>query len=298
MSEALAIIPARGGSKGIPRKNVLPVAGKPLLAWTVEAARAARRVDRVVVSTDDPEIADVARRRGADVVDRPAEISGDSATSESALLHALDHLRATEGYEPDLVAFLQCTSPLTAPGDIDGTIDALIRDGADTALAVVPFHYFLWRGDGAGINHDKRERKLRQEREPQFLESGAVYVMKVAGFRAAKHRFFGRTALYEMPAIAAGRSTTRSTWRSPRSCSGAVRGANDAPCCPIGSTPWSSTSMASSPTIASPCSAKGGRPSSATEATAWASRCSARTAGRCSCSPRSRTQSSSPAVRS
>ncbi|RUL87166.1 acylneuraminate cytidylyltransferase [Tautonia sociabilis] len=200
MSDIIAVIPARGGSKGLPRKNVLPVAGKPLLGWTVEAARASRLVGRVVVSTDDPEIAAVALRFGAEVVDRPAELSGDSASSESALLHTLDVLRGREGYEPDLLAFLQCTSPLTAPEDIDGTIEALERQSADTALAVVPFHYFLWRPDGTGINHDKARRPLRQEREPQFLEAGAVYAMKVPGFRAAKHRFFGKTALYEMPA--------------------------------------------------------------------------------------------------
>jgi YrbI family 3-deoxy-D-manno-octulosonate 8-phosphate phosphatase len=204
MSGTVAIIPARGGSKGIPRKNLRPVAGKPLLGWTIEAARAAARVDRVAVSTDDPEIAAVAGRFGAEVIDRPPDISGDSASSEAALLHALEHLRSVEGYAPDVIVFLQCTSPLTAPEDIDGTIEAMERQQADTALAVVPFHYFLWRrddaGDGLGINHDKRVRPLRQEREPQYLESGAIYVMKADGFRRAKHRFFGKTALYEMPA--------------------------------------------------------------------------------------------------
>ena len=120
------------------------------------------------------------------------------------MLHALDFLRHSESYEPDILIFLQCTSPLTAPEDIDGIIEALEREGADTALTVVPFHYFLWRrddsGDGLGINHDKRARPLRQDREPQYLESGAVYVMKADGFRQARHRFFGKTALYEMPA--------------------------------------------------------------------------------------------------
>lgn len=204
MSETLAVIPARGGSKGIPRKNARPVGGKPLVGWTVEAARAAERVDRVVVSTDDPEIAALSARYGAGVVPRPAEISGDLASSEAALRHALDHLRDTEGYAPERLVFLQCTSPLTAPEDIDGTIEALEREGADTALAVVPFHYFLWRrgddGGGLGINHDKAVRLLRQQRAPEFLETGAVYVMKTAGFLEVGHRFFGKTALYEMPA--------------------------------------------------------------------------------------------------
>jgi N-acylneuraminate cytidylyltransferase len=201
--ETLAIIPARGGSKGIPRKNVRMLAGRPLVAHTSEQALAAEFVDRIVVSTDDAEIAQVARRYGAEVVRRPAAISGDTASSESALLHALEHLRETEGYEPDLLVFLQCTSPLTLAQDIDGTVQALLDEGADSALAVTPFHYFLWQrdaqGNAVGINHDRRVRLRRQDQEPQYLETGAVYVMRVAGFLRAKHRFFGRTAMYVMP---------------------------------------------------------------------------------------------------
>ena len=201
--ECLAIIPARGGSKGIPRKNILPIAGKPLIAYNIEQARRSRYIHRVVVSTDDAEIADVARRYGAEIVHRPAEISGDTASSESALLHTLQVLQQEDGYQPDLVVFLQCTSPLTLAEDMDGTIQALLDQRADTALAVIPFHYFLWRqeADGAvGINHDRRVRPLRQEREPQYLETGAVYAMKAPGFLKARHRFFGKTALYVMPA--------------------------------------------------------------------------------------------------
>jgi len=202
--ETLAIIPARGGSKGIPRKNLRPLAGKPLIAHNLEQAQKSRLVNRVIVSTDDAEIGAVAQQYGAEVVWRPEEISGDSASSESALLHVLDTLRQTEGYEPDLLAFLQCTSPLTLAEDIDGTLQALLDNQADTALAVIPFHYFLWKpgsqGNAEGINHDKRIRPLRQEREPQYLETGAVYAMRVPGFLQARHRFFGRTTLYIMPA--------------------------------------------------------------------------------------------------
>lgn len=202
--KVLAVIPARGGSKGIPRKNVRPLAGHPLIAYNIRQARQAHLVNRVVVSTDDAEIAAVSQAYGAEVVWRPAEISGDSASSELALLHALEHLAQTEGYHPDLLVFLQCTSPLTAAEDIDGTVQALLDQQADSALAVIPFHYFLWRvqpdGNASGINHDKRVRPLRQEREPQYLETGAVYVMRVPGFLQQRHRFFGKTALYEMPA--------------------------------------------------------------------------------------------------
>ena len=212
--ECLAVIPARGGSKGIPRKNVRLLAGKPLIAYNIEQARQASLVNRVVVSTDDAEIAAVSRQFGAEVVWRPAEISGDHASSEAALLHTLEYLQQSENYTPDLLAFLQCTSPLTLAEDIDGTLQALLEQQADTSLAVIPFHYFLWQehfsapsqdmggstvADATGINHDKRVRLLRQEREPQYLETGAVYGMRVPGFLAARHRFFGKTALYVMP---------------------------------------------------------------------------------------------------
>jgi YrbI family 3-deoxy-D-manno-octulosonate 8-phosphate phosphatase len=198
-----AVIPARGGSKGIIGKNLRVVGGKPLIAHTILAARAPRRVDRVIVSTDDPAIAQVSERFGAEVVWRPADLASDTASSEAALLHALDGLAADGGYQPELLAFLQCTSPLTLAEDIDGTLGLLLEQGADSALAVARFHYFLWRlgGDGAlGINHDKRVRPRRQDREAEYLETGAVYAMRVAGFRVARHRFFGKTALYEMPA--------------------------------------------------------------------------------------------------
>lgn len=199
-----AIIPARGGSKGIPGKNVRIVGGKPMIAHTIEAARAAERVDRVFVSTDDAEIARVAREWGAEVVERPAELATDTASSESALLHTLAELEASEGYRPELLVFLQCTSPLTTSGDIDGTVAALVDEEADTSLAVTPFHYFVWKhgagGDVVGVNHDKSVRPMRQEREAQWLETGAVYVMRAEGFKEAKHRFFGKTALFEMPA--------------------------------------------------------------------------------------------------
>ena len=198
--EILCVIPARGGSRGIPRKNLAPVGGRPLVGHAIEQALGAETVTRVVVSTDDPEIAATARRWGAGVVDRPAELAGDLASSEAALLHTLETLERDQAYRPELLVFLQCTAPLTTAADIDGTVRALLDAGADSAFAAAPSHAFLWkqgaRGEAAAVNHDPGERLRRQDREPEYVEAGSVYVMRAAGFRAARHRFFGACVLH------------------------------------------------------------------------------------------------------
>jgi len=198
----LAIIPARGGSKGIPGKNTRYLCGKPLLAWTIQTAKGSKFINRVIVSTDDAEISRIANEHGAQVILRPQDLSTDTASSESALLHVLKELQHTEGYHPDILVFLQCTSPLTAVDDIDNCIDRLLQEAADTCTTVTDFHYFLWKEtvEGAvGVNHDKHVRERRQDREKQYLETGAVYAMKASGFLQNRHRFFGKTVLCEVP---------------------------------------------------------------------------------------------------
>jgi len=205
--ECLAVIPARGGSKGIPNKNIRILAGKPLIAHSIEQALRSKFINKVIVSTDSPEISVISEQYGAEVIRRPDEISGDNASSEIALLHVLNTLKQKDNYQPDILVFLQCTSPLTIAEDIDGTITTLISENADTALSVAPFHYYLWRieedargkTNAIGINHNKQVRPLRQEREPQYIETGAVYVMRTQGFLQTQHRFFGKTSLYVMP---------------------------------------------------------------------------------------------------
>ncbi|MFH8453159.1 cytidylyltransferase domain-containing protein [Streptomyces fungicidicus] len=204
----LAVIPARGGSKGVPAKNLAPVGGVPLVARAVRECRAARYVTDVVVSTDDQAIAAAARQAGAEVVLRPAAIAGDTATSEAAVLHAMDTHEALHGAPVDVVLLVQCTSPFLVREDVDGVAGAVADQGADTAVTVAPFHGFLWRdapeGTGApaeqasgghGVNHDKAYRPRRQDRPQDLLETGAAYAMDAAGFREHKHRFFGRTEL-------------------------------------------------------------------------------------------------------
>ncbi|MEV0217967.1 N-acylneuraminate cytidylyltransferase [Streptomyces sp. NPDC050704] len=141
----LAVIPARGGSKGVPSKNLLPVGGVPLVARAVRECRATRLVTDVVVSTDDHAIAAAAREAGAEVVLRPVAIAGDTATSEAAVLHAMDTHEALHGAPVDVVLLIQCTSPFIVREDIDGVAAAVVEQGADTALTVAPFHGFIWR---------------------------------------------------------------------------------------------------------------------------------------------------------
>ncbi|MFF4091356.1 cytidylyltransferase domain-containing protein [Streptomyces nigra] len=204
----LAVIPARGGSKGVPAKNLAPVGGVPLVARAVRACRASRLVTDVVVSTDDRAIAEAARQAGAEVVLRPAAIAGDTATSEAAVLHALDTHEALHGAPVDVVLLVQCTSPFLVRDDLEKVAAAVAENGADTAVTVAPFHGFVWReteetdasgestgGGGHGVNHDPSHRPRRQDRPEDFLETGAAYAMDAAGFRKHGHRFFGRTEL-------------------------------------------------------------------------------------------------------
>ncbi|MDW4572317.1 acylneuraminate cytidylyltransferase [Microbacterium sp. M3] len=203
MSEVVAIIPARGGSKGIPRKNLQRVGGVPLVARAVEAARRCPAVDRVVVTTDDTDIAAVAAEWGAEVVERPAGLAGDEASSESALLHALDALEARR-VDVGVVVFLQATSPFIDADALTAAVQLVRSRRRDSIFSAVETYGFLWEKGGGGaaaaVNHDVDVRPRRQDREPHYLETGAFYVMRAAGFRASRHRFFGSVGIAEVAA--------------------------------------------------------------------------------------------------
>lgn len=199
----ICIIPARGGSKGLPRKNLLPLCGRPLIAWNILAALEACGAGNVYVTTDDTEIAAVAIHFGAKIIHRPAELAGDTASSESALIHALGVIGEERGDLPDVLLFLQCTSPLTTASDLEAVIARMGSGTADTVFSATPSHRFLWKnranGQAAGINHDSRVRLRRQDMEPEYAENGAIYAMRTSGFLEKKHRFFGNTAIHVMP---------------------------------------------------------------------------------------------------
>ncbi|PFG18363.1 YrbI family 3-deoxy-D-manno-octulosonate 8-phosphate phosphatase [Propionicimonas paludicola] len=190
-ASVVAVIPARGGSKGVPGKNLAPVAGVPLVVRAIRACLAAGRVDEVVVSTDDEGIAAVAERAGAIVVRRPAELANDTASSEAALRHVLQVRYPDQA--PEVLLLVQCTSPFITAAEVDEVVAAILERGADSAFTAAPFHGFIWRVDDSayGVNHDHRTRPRRQERPAEYLETGAAYAMRTEGFLAAGHRFFG-----------------------------------------------------------------------------------------------------------
>ena len=197
-----AIIPARGGSKGLKNKNIHPVAGLPLLGWSVLQALEANHVDRVFVTTDDAAIAAVATEYGAEVIDRPEHISGDKASSESALLHALEAIAERHGAEPETVVFLQATSPLRKPGDIDRAIELFRQEEADSLISVTRADDLtIWEqraGEWNSVNFDYRNRGMRQDRPSQFIENGSIYLFTPAVLRSFGNRIGKKLSVYPM----------------------------------------------------------------------------------------------------
>lgn len=190
MRDTLAVIPARGGSKGIPRKNLVPVAGKPLLVHSIEHARAADCVDRIIVSTEDAEIAEVARAAGAEVPFlRPADLAGDTVLDHPVFVHVLERLARDDGYEPGLVLHLRPTAPYRRPGWIDAAVALLRCDPrADSVRSVSPpaqHPYRMFRLDADGYLDPlfKHEHPMpfllrRQDLPPMWFYNAVIDVAR------------------------------------------------------------------------------------------------------------------------
>lgn len=203
----LAIIPARGGSKGVPRKNIRPLAGRPLIAYSIAAAQAAQRLDRLVVSTDDAEIAEVSRSFGAELRMRPAALAADDTPTRQVLQHVVEEL-ARDGYRPDAVMTLQPTSPLRTARHIDEAAALFeANPAADSLVSCIDVpHIFhprsVMRKDTAGYlvpYLDDRQPTRRQDKEPVFARNGAaVYITRTA--RLGDYVFGGRLLAFMMDA--------------------------------------------------------------------------------------------------
>jgi CMP-N,N'-diacetyllegionaminic acid synthase len=201
----LALIPARGGSKGVTRKNVRPLAGRPTIAWTIDAARGSARVDRVLVSTDDEEIRDTALALGAEAPFlRPPELAADDTGDRPVYDHALAWLAEQEGYAPEVVVWLRPTAPLRTAADVDGAVELLLRTGADCVRSVCAAEhhpYWMKRLEGDRLvpllDADEAGYPRRQLLPPVYRLNGAVDAVRCA--KVSEELWGGDVRGYEMP---------------------------------------------------------------------------------------------------
>ena len=199
----VAFIPARGGSKGVPGKNIKPIYNKPLIAWSIEQALQSRLIDRVIVSTDDEGIADCSRTYGAEVpFMRPKSISDDKATTESAMLHFCDWLHDNNQVFDNLL-LIQATSPVRAPGRFDDAVKIFEEEGYDSMLSVTLSHRFFWKNPRLPeASYDYLNRPRRQdiaESNNIYIETGSFYITKMDSFLKYKNRLCGKIGIYETP---------------------------------------------------------------------------------------------------
>lgn len=198
----VAVVLARGGSQGIPGKNLKNFCGRPLVAWTVAHARDAAHIDSVWISSDDPEILAVGQEYGAQVIERPADISDSAASSESGWLHALDTLEG-QGVNVTRMVAPQCTSPVRTPADFDGALELFESEGLDSLFSATSIPDFnIWRPQPDGsldsYTYDYRRRERRQEKGEQFLENGSFWIFTPDILRSTANRMGGKIGIWRM----------------------------------------------------------------------------------------------------
>jgi CMP-N,N'-diacetyllegionaminic acid synthase len=194
----ISLILARGGSKGLPRKNLLDLEGMPLVAHSIEHAKFSKYISEIYVSTDDKEIGKISSNYGAKVIWRPSELSDDLSPAEDAILHALDKIDNV-----DLVVFLQATSPLRESSDIDSAIEHFLDSNYDSLLSVVKLgDRFIWKEEKNKVNsisYDYKNRQRRQDIEDEYyIENGSFYIFKPKIIRKHNNRLGGNIGKYVM----------------------------------------------------------------------------------------------------
>jgi len=195
----LAVILARGGSKGIPRKNLRKLSGTPIVEWCIRSAKASKRIDGVLLSSDDDEILQLGIRLGCDIHERNHKDALDTTSSEQSLLAAINESNEASG--ASVFVLIQPTSPLTLPQDFDSAIETYFERKLDSLVSVVPNHTFLWelREGGHSIpNYDPENRPRRQEIEGQFAENGAFYITSRELLEGRNCRLGGRIGMHVM----------------------------------------------------------------------------------------------------
>ena len=195
----IAIIPARGGSKGLPHKNLLSFNGEPLVVHSINYAKECSLVNNIYVSTDDDEIASVSSNSGASIIQRPSELSGDTATTESAIEHVLSTLEV----KPDIIILLQATSPFRPKKSLKVALDKFIKNSFDSLLSISPTHKFFWsidKNNNINPKYNYLNRPRRQDLkkdEMSFIENGSLYIFTYEHFISLKNRLGGKIGYIE-----------------------------------------------------------------------------------------------------
>jgi len=210
--KVIAIIPARGGSKGVPRKNIKLLDGKPLVHYTIKASLESPIISRTIVSTDDKEIKNICLDYGAEVIDRPPDLALDSSTTEEAISHVLRELKTTEEYVPDLVVLLQPTAPFRHPSDFNQAFQKMREEKYDAAMSVTEldahYHPYWIKEVVAGevvspYGNENPELKIleaekyyQRQQLPQkyYWKNGSIYMFTYESFRRYGHRYGTCTA--------------------------------------------------------------------------------------------------------
>jgi CMP-N,N'-diacetyllegionaminic acid synthase len=197
----LSIIPARSGSKGLPRKNMIDLAGRPLIAWTIEASLSSKYITKTVVSSDSDEILKIAKEYGADIIKRPSELANDTASSESVVAHALESIEE----EFNFVVLLQPTSPLRNTEDIDNSFEKLFRENVTALISVCETDNKILKafkenkkGFMEGVVNNKYPFMRRQDLPKIYMSNGAIYIVKVSDFLKNDSFYTAKTISYVM----------------------------------------------------------------------------------------------------
>lgn len=203
MENVIAIIAARGGSKGIPNKNLVSFCGKPLIYWSIKVALDTPEITGVWVSTDDHTIADYSRQFGASVIERPAHLSGDVIMPDAAWEHAIEVISKNIVEPIDIIVALQNTSPLRETSDLSDAIHKYRHSDCDTMFSCATADDIcLWKrntsGEFCSLNYDYLSRARRQDMEKQFIENGSFYVFTPQTIMQSHDRFFGKIDVFVM----------------------------------------------------------------------------------------------------
>lgn len=194
--KTVALIPLRGGSKSIPRKNIMELGGKPLCFWVIDAALASSLIDEVYVSTEDKEIKNlvVSSRPEVCVIDRPMEYATDEASTEAVMMHFADAVNF------DTLVTIQATSPMTQSSDLDRAIKFFTSNNFDSLLTATLSKRFYWSRDASPLNYNYKDRPRRQDFDGTYVENGAFYITKRKIICEDSNRLGGNIGIYEMSA--------------------------------------------------------------------------------------------------